>query len=96
MQFVITAMDYTDDDALNRRKAYREAHLVSVRQMIDKGNFISGGAILDDKGNMIGSTLHLEFPDRESLDRHLAKDPYIDGKVWDDIDIKTVKLVPVN
>ncbi len=95
MQFVVTAMDYTDADALARRMAHRETHLAGVRALIAQGHFLSGGAILDDSGNMIGSTLHLDFPDRASLDLTLQSDPYVAGKVWDKIDVRQVRLVPV-
>jgi uncharacterized protein YciI len=95
MQFVVTAMDFTDAGALERRMSHREAHLASVRQMIANGTFLSGGAILDASDKMVGSTLHLEFADRASLDQHLSNDPYITGKVWEHIDIKTVRLVPM-
>ena len=95
MQFAVTALDYTDPDAIARRMEHREAHLACVRKLIDEGRFLSGGAILDDDGKMIGSTLHLEFPDRESLDQHLECDPYIAGRVWEHIEIRHVKLVPL-
>jgi len=95
MQFVVTAMDYTDEDALNRRMENREAHLDGARQLIAEGRFLSGGAILDEQEKMIGSTLHLEFPDRESLEAHLEKDPYISGKVWETIEIREARLVPL-
>jgi len=95
MQFSVTAMDHTDDEALDRRMQHRDAHLAGVRQLIAEGHFLSGGAILDAEGKMIGSTLHLEFPDQASLEEHLNKDPYISGKVWEHIDIKPVKLVPM-
>ena len=95
MQFVVTAMDYPDPEALERRMRHREAHLAGVRHLIDRGAFLSGGAILNDEGKMIGSTLHLEFPDRESLERHLREDPYVTGRVWESIDIRPVKLVPM-
>ena len=95
MQFVVTAMDYTDEDALNRRMENREAHLDGARQLIAEGRFLSGGAILDAQEKMIGSTLHLEFPDRESLEAHLQKDPYISGKVWETIEIREARLVPL-
>jgi len=95
MQFVVTAMDYTDEDALNRRMKNREAHLDGARQLIAEGRFLSGGAILDEQEKMIGSTLHLEFPDRESLEAHLQKDPYISGKVWETIEIREARLVPL-
>jgi uncharacterized protein YciI len=93
MQFVVTAMDFTDAAALDRRIANREAHLMSVRQMIADGTFLSGGAILDANAKMIGSTLHVEFPDRPSLERQIQSDPYITGKVWEHVDIKVAKLV---
>jgi len=95
MQFVVTAMDYTDEDALNRRMENREAHLDGARQLIAEGRLLSGGAILDAQEKMIGSTLHLEFPDRESLEAHLEKDPYISGKVWETIEIREARLVPL-
>jgi uncharacterized protein YciI len=95
MQFVVTAMDYTDAGALERRMAQREAHLSGVRALIAQGHFISGGAILDDNGKMIGSSLHMEFPDRATLDAALQGDPYVKGQVWELLDIRQVRLVPV-
>ena len=94
MQFVVTALDYTDPEAIERRMQHREAHLEGVRDLIANGLIHSGGAILDDDGKMIGSTLHIEYPDRDSLAARLKSDPYVAGKVWESIDIKPVKLVP--
>lgn len=95
MQFVVTAMDYMDAGALERRMAQREAHLSGVKDLINQGHFLSGGAILDDNGKMIGSSIHMEFEDRKALDERLQKDPYISGKVWEHIDIRQVRLIPV-
>lgn len=95
MQFLVTALDYTDADALNRRMANREQHLAGVRKLIAAGHFLSGGAILDDAGKMIGSTLHVEFPERTDLDAQLRQDPYVAGKVWEKIEVRQVKLVPL-
>lgn len=94
MQFLVKAMDYTDAEAIERRMEHRETHLAGVRAMIADGSFLSGGAILDDEGKMIGSTLHLEFASKEALQQHLDNDPYVAGKVWDRIDVDVVKLVP--
>lgn len=94
MQFVVTALDYTDAGALERRMSQREAHLAGVKELIAKGHFLSGGAILDDSGKMIGSSLHMEFPDRAALDAVLQADPYINGKVWERIEVRQVRLVP--
>ncbi|MGV3590406.1 MAG: YciI family protein [Gammaproteobacteria bacterium] len=95
MQFVVTAFDYTDADALDRRLAHREQHLAGVRKLITEGRFLSGGAILDDAGKMIGSTLHVDFPTRADLDAQLRNDPYVSGRVWETIDVRQVKLVPL-
>ncbi|HEY0962359.1 MAG TPA: YciI family protein [Pseudomonadales bacterium] len=95
MQFVVTAFDYTDADALNRRMAHREQHLAGVRKLITEGRFVSGGAILDDAGKMVGSTLHLDFPTRADLDAQLRTDPYVSGKVWETIDVRQARLVPL-
>lgn len=96
MQFVVTAMDYTDSEALARRMLHREAHIEGARKLAAQGRFISGGAILDTAGHMIGSTLHLDFPDRETLKQMIQQDPYVQGKVWEHIDIHAVKLLPAN
>lgn len=93
MQFVVTALDFTDADAINRRMEFREKHLAVVNNMIANGSFLSGGAILDDKGKMIGSSLHLEFANQEALENHLQSDPYFAGTVWEKIEIKQIKLV---
>lgn len=95
MQFVVTALDYTDADALSRRMANREQHLAGVKRLIADGRFLSGGAILDDAGKMIGSTLHVDFPTRAELDAQLRQDPYVAGKVWETIEVRQVKLVPL-
>lgn len=96
MQFVVTALDYTDAEALDRRMAQREQHLAGVRKLIAEGHFLSGGAILDDSGKMIGSSLHMDFPTRDALESLLNQDPYVKGRVWEKIEIRQVKLVPLN
>jgi uncharacterized protein len=95
MQFVVTALDFTDAGALDRRMANREQHLAGVKKLIAEGRFLSGGAILDDAGKMIGSTLHVEFPTRAELDAQLKQDPYVAGKVWEKIDVRQARLVPL-
>ena len=51
-----------------------------------------GGAILDEKGNMIGSMILYEFPDRTSLEERLKDEPYINGGVWKEIKISPFRL----
>ena len=69
MQFVVTAYDGTDADGAIRRAAARQAHLEGARRMRDEGTMLTGGAILDDDGRMIGSVAIVEFPSRAELDR---------------------------
>lgn len=93
--FVVTAWDYRDDDALARRMQHRDAHLASVDELIKAGHFLSGGAILDDAGAMIGSSLHMAFPDKASLIERLDQDPYMSGKVWERLEIFALRRVSV-
>ncbi|BBN83318.1 hypothetical protein PA25_33030 [Pseudoalteromonas sp. A25] len=95
MQYIITAHDYKDDEAINRRLAVRDAHFVGIKTLIEKGHFLSGGAMLDETGKMIGSSVHVEFSTRQELDNWLSDDPYVVNKVWESIDIKEARLVPV-
>lgn len=95
MQFIITAYDFTDDDAINRRLAQREAHLAGIEKMVKAGTFLSGGAILNAQGKMIGSSVHVEFDDRAQLEEWLNNDPYTTGKVWDKVEVSEGMLFPV-
>jgi uncharacterized protein YciI len=88
MQFLLIAYDGTDAEALERRMKVREDHLNNVTTLKKKGEFLFGGAILDDAGKMIGSMIVYEFPDRQSLDEMLTEEPYITGDVWKKVDIK--------
>jgi uncharacterized protein YciI len=96
MQYLVTAYDYTDSEALNRRLENREAHLAGIEQLVLSGNFLSGGAILSNDGKMIGSTAHVTFETRAQLDSWISQDPYILGKVWDKVDIQEVLFFPVD
>jgi uncharacterized protein len=87
MQFVVIARDGTDPDAVARRKAVRPYHLEGVQPLVDAGNVLTGGAILDDDGNMRGSVLLVDFPSREELDAWLDHDPYVTDGVWQQIEV---------
>lgn len=96
MQYIITAYDFTDEDAINRRLANRSDHFVGIKRMINQGNFLSGGAILNGDGKMIGSSVHVSFDTRQALDSWIKNDPYTTGKVWQHVEIKEAMLVPVD
>jgi uncharacterized protein YciI len=92
MQFLLIAFDGTDPGALERRMNARPGHLENVSVMKRAGEFLLGGAILDDDGKMIGSMIVYEFPDRAALDIRLGKEPYIINNVWQKIEIRPYRL----
>lgn len=91
-QYLITAYDFTDTDALNRRMAVRPLHLDAARQLRETGNFVLGGAMLNDDGKMIGSVMVLQFETEEQLAAWKQDEPYITQKVWETVDIKPFKV----
>jgi uncharacterized protein YciI len=93
MEFMVIAYDANDENALARRLKAREAHLKQARLMKEKGHLIEGGAILNNEGEMVGSTLYLRFDSREELDRWIANDPYVLGNVWIKVEVKPIRLV---
>ncbi len=47
-QYIVTAYDYTDTEALQRRMNIRPHHLDGAKELKANGNFIIGGAMLND------------------------------------------------
>jgi len=92
MQFLLVALDGTDDEALDRRQKVREDHLKKISILKHRGEFKCGGAILDDDGKMIGSMIVYEFPDRQSLDASLQNEPYFTEGVWQKIEIRPFRI----
>ena len=88
MQFILIAYDGTDEGALDRRMKVREDHLSKTAVLKKTGEFLFGGAILDDDGKMIGSMIVYEYPDRKALDEKLMDEPYMRAGVWQRVEIK--------
>lgn len=95
MQFLLVAFDGTDTGALDRRMKARPEHLERVALMKKSGEFLLGGAILDDEGKMIGSMIVYEFPDRKALDESLKIEPYVIQGVWKQIEIRPYRLAKI-
>lgn len=91
-QFLVISYDGTDEGALARRMAARDAHLAYTRPVVDAKAMKIGGAILDEAGKMIGSATVVEFPSRAELDAWLAADPYITGEVLQRITIHPFRV----
>ena len=93
MDFLVIAMDGTDEGAVDRRMAVRADHLAGLGKMKEQGQFVSGGGILDDDGNMIGSVVVYDLPDRDAVEKCVAEDPYTRGNVWQDVTIRPFRAV---
>lgn len=92
MQFLVIAHDYKE--GLKKRLAVREEHIKLGDKMVAAGKHLYGVAILDDKGQMRGSAIVVDFPSRKELDDWLKIEPYVTGKVWEKIEITPCKLGP--
>ncbi len=95
MEFAVIAYDGHDNEALDRRLAAREAHMAMVADLRAKGHMIHGGALLNDEGQMIGSIIICDFPDRAAFDAWYNNDPYVRGNVWQDVQIVPFRTAPV-
>lgn len=95
MQFILIAYDGEDEGAVERRMKVREDHLTKIDVLKKSGEFLFGGAILDDEGRMIGSMIIYEFPDRKSLDMKLRDEPYITEGVWKKFEIRPFRLAKI-
>jgi len=95
MQFLLLAYDGTDSAAPERRLKIRQEHFDKISNLKKNGEFLFGGAILDDEGKMIGSMILYEFPDRAALDERLKDEPYIITGVWKKIEIKPFRLAKI-
>jgi uncharacterized protein YciI len=95
MQFLVVAYDGTDEGALERRLAAREAHLKSAKEMFEAGKWLYAAGILNDDGKTIGSMIVCEFDSRDVLEQQwLKEEPYIIGNVWKTININRAQVAP--
>ncbi len=95
MQFIVIGRDGTDENALERRMAAREAHLETARKMYESGNWLYAAAILNDEGKMAGSMIVCDFKSREALEREwLDNEAYVKGNVWETVEIKEAAVAP--
>lgn len=90
-QYLVTAYDYKDDGALQRRLDVRPHHLDNIKKLQAGNNFVVGGAILNDEGQMIGSSMIVQFETDEEMEAWKSNDPYVLQKVWETVDVKPFK-----
>ncbi|MES2266300.1 MAG: YciI family protein [Bacteroidota bacterium] len=94
-QYLVTGYDYTDEGALERRMNIRPHHLDGAKALKESGNYVLGGAVLNDDGKMIGSVMVLQFESEDGLEAWKQSEPYITQKVWETVDVKPFKVATV-
>ncbi len=94
-QYVVTAYDHTDTGALERRMNVRPFHLDGAKKLKENGNYVLGGAMLNDDGKMIGSVMILQFETNADLEAWKLNEPYITQKIWESVEIKPFKVAAV-
>lgn len=94
MQFLVIAYDGTDAEAPKRRLQHRQAHLDGIKVLRQSKNVIEGGALLNDKGDMIGSALIVDFPSEKEVHDWIHNDPYTKGGVWKQVEVKPFRSAP--
>jgi len=94
-QYLVTAYDYTDTEALQRRMSVRPHHLDAAKDLRANGNYVLGGAILNEDEKMIGSVMILQFETEEELEAWKQNEPYITQKIWESVDVKPFRVADV-
>ena len=92
-QFLVTLYDGTDAEAPARRQAARPAHLEGLTGNVAAGKLVFGGPIFDEAQKPVGSFLLANCSNRAELDAMIANDPYTRAKVWQRVEVKSVRLV---
>jgi len=90
--FLVIARDGNDADTPWRREKTRPSHLEGIKPMVEKGELIMGGGILNPAGEMIGSTLIMRYPSRAEPDAWLAMEPYVVNGAWKDIQLMPLRM----
>ena len=92
IQYIIKAYDGANQ--LEKRLAVRPRHLENMAKV--PGKVICAGGLLDDRGNMKGSVLILEFDREELLRQYLDSEPYIREHVWETVEVEPMNVLIVN
>ncbi|WP_266064564.1 YciI family protein [Brucella intermedia] len=93
MHFTVIARDSRAPGTLEKRLSSRAEHMEGLKMMKADGRVVDGGAMLDADGNMVGSVMLLNFPDRTALEDYLAREPYQRDGVWGEVEIIETRFV---
>jgi uncharacterized protein len=94
-QYVVVAQDGKDEAALDRRMTSRPDHLAGAKALKANGNFIVGGAMLDDNEKMIGSVMILQFENDEKMQEWYDNEPYIKDGVWKFVEVMPFRVANI-
>jgi len=92
MQFLIRA--YDGKGKLDKRMEVRPRHLEGMKKLNE--HIICAGGLLDEEGKMKGSSLIMDFDNREQLDEYIANEPYVVENVWEKIEVEPINVVIAN
>ena len=70
----------------------REQHIINTKKMMESGNIVSAGALIEDD-RMVGSSLFVDFDTDEELDLWLEDEPYVVNRVWN---MDEIQIVPIS
>ena len=94
-QYVIIAKDGVDADALERRMQARPFHLAGASRLKANGQFVVGGATLNEQGQMNGSVMIVQFDTNADFEHWYNNEPYIQQGVWQEISVQPFKVANV-
>lgn len=92
MHFCVIGRDGTDQEAAVRRNAARPAHRESAAQLERDGHLICGGAIVNEKGNSVGSVLLMDFATEEEFEDWLNNEPFVTQGVWKTVEKEKFRI----
>ena len=92
MHYLIIARDYPN--GLENRQKHRPAHLEYGEKLKEEGKLLYAVAIMKE-GTMAGSVMVMDFESGEDLENWKANEPYVKGKVWEDLEITECAIPPL-
>ena len=77
---LFTVIRYDRPNSVGLRQSERPKHLIYLERVTPC--ITSGGALLDEKGQQIGSILIIDVADRAAAEEFAATDPYVEAGLF--------------
>lgn len=88
--FAISCID--KPDSLELRMATRQSHLAYADGGQTAVKVKMGGPYLDENGNMAGSLMIVEAPDRRTVEEFSRNDPYVMAGLFQSVEIRPYRI----